>query len=54
VQPEVSFDGVRALNTLSLVLEAGEMRAAIGPNGAGKATRPEELDEADVRRRLSA
>ena len=34
----VSFDGFRALNDLSLVLEAGEMRAIIGPNGAGKTT----------------
>ena len=34
----VSFDGFRALNGLSLVLEAGEMRAVIGPNGAGKTT----------------
>jgi urea transport system ATP-binding protein len=34
----VSFDGFRALNELSLVLEPGEMRAVIGPNGAGKST----------------
>ncbi len=34
----VSFDGFRALNNLSLVLERGEMRAVIGPNGAGKTT----------------
>lgn len=34
----VSFDGFRALNSLSLVLEPGEMRAIIGPNGAGKTT----------------
>jgi urea transport system ATP-binding protein len=34
----VSFDGFRALNKLSLVVEAGEMRAIIGPNGAGKTT----------------
>jgi urea transport system ATP-binding protein len=34
----VSFDGFRALNKLSLVLEPGEMRAIIGPNGAGKTT----------------
>jgi urea transport system ATP-binding protein len=34
----VSFDGFRALNALSLVLEKGEMRAVIGPNGAGKTT----------------
>jgi urea transport system ATP-binding protein len=34
----VSFDGFRALNNLSLVVEPGEMRAIIGPNGAGKTT----------------
>jgi urea transport system ATP-binding protein len=34
----VSFDGFKALNDLSLVLEPGEMRAVIGPNGAGKTT----------------
>ncbi len=34
----VSFDGFKALNELSLVLETGEMRAVIGPNGAGKTT----------------
>ena len=34
----VSFDGFRALNALSLVLEEGEMRAVIGPTGAGKTT----------------
>ena len=34
----VSFDGFRALNNLSLVVEPGEMRAVIGPNGAGKTT----------------
>ncbi len=34
----VSFDGFRAINNLSLVLEPGEMRAVIGPNGAGKTT----------------
>jgi urea transport system ATP-binding protein len=34
----VSFDGFKALNALSLVLQEGEMRAVIGPNGAGKTT----------------
>ncbi|MCW5750800.1 MAG: urea ABC transporter ATP-binding protein UrtD [Alphaproteobacteria bacterium] len=34
----VTFDGFRALNGLSLVIEPGEMRAIIGPNGAGKTT----------------
>lgn len=34
----VSFDGFKAINALSLVLEPGEMRAIIGPNGAGKTT----------------
>ena len=34
----VSFDGFKALNNLSLYLQAGEMRAVIGPNGAGKTT----------------
>ncbi|MBX5454180.1 MAG: urea ABC transporter ATP-binding protein UrtD [Acidobacteriia bacterium] len=34
----VSFEGFKALNNLSLLLERGEMRAVIGPNGAGKTT----------------
>jgi urea transport system ATP-binding protein len=34
----VSFDGFKALNDLSLLIEPGEMRAIIGPNGAGKTT----------------
>src|SRR5260221_4509644 len=34
----VSFDGFRAINDLSLELAPGEMRAIIGPNGAGKTT----------------
>ncbi len=34
----VSFDGFKALNNLSLVMEPNELRAVIGPNGAGKTT----------------
>jgi urea transport system ATP-binding protein len=34
----VSFDGFRALNALSLAIDAGELRCIIGPNGAGKTT----------------
>lgn len=34
----VSFDGFRALNSLSFTVMPGEMRAIIGPNGAGKTT----------------
>ncbi|WP_321912797.1 MULTISPECIES: urea ABC transporter ATP-binding protein UrtD [unclassified Paraburkholderia] len=34
----VSFDGFRALNKLSLVIDVGELRCVIGPNGAGKTT----------------
>jgi urea transport system ATP-binding protein len=50
----VSFDGFRALNALSLVVEEGEMRAVIGPNGAGKTTMMDVItgktrpDEGDV------
>src|SRR3982075_820814 len=34
----VSFDGFKALNALSLSIDAGELRCVIGPNGAGKTT----------------
>jgi urea transport system ATP-binding protein len=34
----VSFDGFKALNNLSLVVDEGELRTIIGPNGAGKTT----------------
>jgi urea transport system ATP-binding protein len=34
----VSFDGFRALNGLSLIVDPGELRCIIGPNGAGKTT----------------
>ena len=34
----VAFDGFKAINSLSMTINAGEMRAIIGPNGAGKTT----------------
>jgi urea transport system ATP-binding protein len=34
----VSFDGFKALDGLSLVVDTGELRTIIGPNGAGKTT----------------
>jgi len=34
----VSFDGFRAINKLSLSIDVGELRCIIGPNGAGKTT----------------
>ena len=34
----VSFDGFKALDNLSLVIDEGELRCVIGPNGAGKTT----------------
>ena len=34
----VSFDGFKALNELTLVIDEGELRCIIGPNGAGKTT----------------
>ena len=50
----VSFDGFKALRSLSLTLQPGEMRAIIGPNGAGKTTMMDVItgktkaDEGDV------
>jgi urea transport system ATP-binding protein len=34
----VAFDGFKALDALSLAIDAGELRCLIGPNGAGKTT----------------
>lgn len=34
----VAFDGFKALNELSLSIDAGELRCIIGANGAGKST----------------
>jgi len=34
----VSFDGFKAINSLSFSIYEGELRAIIGPNGAGKTT----------------
>ena len=34
----VSFDGFKAINSLSLDIAPGELRCIIGPNGAGKTT----------------
>lgn len=50
----VSFDGFKALRSLSLEISHGEMRAIIGPNGAGKTTMMDVItgktrpDEGDV------
>jgi urea transport system ATP-binding protein len=34
----VSFDGFKAVDALTLYIDAGELRVIIGPNGAGKTT----------------
>jgi urea transport system ATP-binding protein len=34
----VSFEGFKALDSLSLAIDVGELRCVIGPNGAGKTT----------------
>lgn len=34
----VSFDGYKAINDLTMYVDAGELRCIIGPNGAGKTT----------------
>lgn len=34
----VSFDGFKALDDLSIYIDAGELHCVIGPNGAGKTT----------------
>lgn len=34
----VSFDGFKALDNLTMYVDAGELRCVIGPNGAGKTT----------------
>jgi urea transport system ATP-binding protein len=34
----VSFDGFKALNDVTILLNRGELRCIIGPNGAGKTT----------------
>ncbi|MBI1396368.1 MAG: urea ABC transporter ATP-binding protein UrtD [Betaproteobacteria bacterium] len=34
----VSFDGFKAIDTLNLYVDKGELRVIIGPNGAGKTT----------------
>jgi urea transport system ATP-binding protein len=34
----LSFDGFKALNALTLYVNVGELRCVIGPNGAGKTT----------------
>src|SRR6185436_7797628 len=47
----VSFDGFKAVDSLNLYIDKGEVRAVIGPNGAGKTT---VLDLISGRTRASA
>lgn len=35
---ELGYDGVKVLNTISLIIERGEFVGIIGPNGVGKST----------------
>ena len=44
----VSFDGFRALDKLSIAIDAGELRCIIGPNGAGKTTMMDRSEERRV------
>src|SRR5450631_4477700 len=34
----VDFDGFKAVNTVSMIIEEGELRVLLGANGAGKTT----------------
>src|SRR5260370_22172975 len=34
----VTFEGIKALNNINLLIYEGELRCVIGPNGAGKTT----------------
>src|SRR3979411_3475474 len=34
----VTFDAIKALNNINLMIYEGELRCVIGPNGAGKTT----------------